>query len=234
MTSQLRTVLVFGSGPGIGISVATNFASHGFDHIILLSRNAQRLEEDRKTVAASIKSTARIDTVTVDLSDQESLKKALQQIDQLTSQIEVVFFNAARVGPSPLLEFPIEDLETDFRTTTVALYTIAKWAMPKLQELAKSSPQAKPSLLVMSGLLHIEPVPDLFSLSLVKAAQRNLVQSLHAVYQPQDIHVGLVLVGGEVSPEMKELNPTRIAEKTWELFDQDRAGWELEVKMLEP
>lgn len=86
----------------------------------------------------------------------------------------------------------------------------------------------------MSGLLHVQPQPEVFSLSLVKAAQRNLVQSLHAVYNPQGIHVGLVLVGGNVSPEKKELNPPRIAEKTWELFDQERAQWELEVTIIEP
>jgi hypothetical protein len=107
---------------------------------------------------------------------------------------------------------------------------VAKWAIPKLQAVAKSQPQAKPSLLVTGGLLHLEPVPDLFSLSLVKSSQRNLVQSLHAVYNPQGIHVGLVLVGGIVSPEAKVLNPANIAQVTWDFFDKEHG---LEVTMLE-
>lgn len=77
-------------------------------------------------------------------------------------------------------------------------------------------------------------MPELFSLSLVKTAQRNLVQSLHAAYKPEGIHVGSILVGGIVSPEAKELNPTRIAEVTWDLFEQSRENMALEVTIYEP
>ena len=33
-----RSIVVFGSGPGIGNNVAGNFAAHGFEHVILLAR----------------------------------------------------------------------------------------------------------------------------------------------------------------------------------------------------
>jgi short-subunit dehydrogenase len=119
------------------------------------------------------------------------------------------------------------------QTTTIGLYLVAKWAIPKLQAVAKSSPQAKPSLLVTGGFLHLDPEPDLFSLSLVKTAQRNLVQSLHKAYNSQGIHVGLVLVGGIVSPEAKVLNPTNIAKVAWDFFNREPADWDLEVSILD-
>jgi NAD(P)-dependent dehydrogenase (short-subunit alcohol dehydrogenase family) len=116
--SSSRTIVVFGAGPGIGRSVAAHFASQGFDHLILLSRNAQRLEEDKQAIsAAASNKNVRIDTATVDLSSQESVQKALQQIDSLTEEIEVVFFNGARVAPTPLFETPVEDIEMDFRVS---------------------------------------------------------------------------------------------------------------------
>lgn len=117
MTSQTRTLVLFGSGSGIGVSVGANFAAHGFDHIILLARNKERLESDKKTVASKAKSEARVDTISVDLANQTSIKSALQQIDSLAAHIDVVFFNAARVGPSPLLEFSVEGIESDFRVS---------------------------------------------------------------------------------------------------------------------
>jgi len=86
----------------------------------------------------------------------------------------------------------------------------------------------------MSGLLHKQPDPDEFSLSLVKTAQRNLVQSLHSVYNPLGVHVALVLVGGVVSPEQTVLNPKTIAEQTWQLYSQEQSSWELEIAMYEP
>jgi hypothetical protein len=80
-------------------------------------------------------------------------------------------------------------------------------------------------------LLHVEPIPDLFSLSLVKTAQRNLLQSLHQVYNSARLHIGLVLVGGYVSDDAKNLNPTSIAEHTWDFFNGE--GTDLEVTLLE-
>jgi short-subunit dehydrogenase len=111
-----KTAVVFGSGPGIGISVASSFAVHGFNHIVLLSRNAERLQSDKNTILGQTGGTSvKIDTIQVDISDQSALKKALTKIDDLGGNIECIFFNAAKVAPSPLLEFPVEELELDFK-----------------------------------------------------------------------------------------------------------------------
>lgn len=71
-------------------------------------------------------------------------------------------------------------------------------------------------------MLPQNPIPQLFALSLVKAAQRNLAQSLNMTYGPQGIHVGLINVGGPVSPEDKVWNPTNIACKAWDWFLQSK------------
>lgn len=99
------------------MAVAAKFASHGFQHIILLSRNKERLENDKINVLAAANKNARVDTIGVDLSNQASLAKALQKIDELTTEVEVVLFNGARVEPSRLLEFPVEEIEADFRVS---------------------------------------------------------------------------------------------------------------------
>jgi hypothetical protein len=86
---------------------------------------------------------------------------------------------------------------------------------------------------VTNSLLYKEPYPSFFSLSLVKAAQRNLVQSLDMVYRAQGIHIALVSVGGIVGVEKKNLNPRFIAERAWDLFAQEKANWRLEVEIWE-
>lgn len=58
-----------------------------------------------------------------------------------------------------------------------------------------------PSIIVTSSILPQQPIPQLFVLSLVKAAQRNLMQSLSLAYASQGVHLGLINVGGPVSPE---------------------------------
>lgn len=113
-------LVVIGSGPGIGLSVASIFAAKGFSRIFLISRNASRLEDDKAgIIAASGKNDIRVDTVAADISDQQSLAKALQRIDEEKYVIECVFFNAARVEPSELLKFPVEEIELDFKACTM-------------------------------------------------------------------------------------------------------------------
>ncbi len=47
-----------------------------------------------------------------------------------------------------------------------------------------------------------------------------------------DIHFALLNVGGQVSEQDKFLNPTRIAEKYWELYEQGKGAWTLDVDVL--
>jgi hypothetical protein len=85
-----------------------------------------------------------------------------------------------------------------------------------------------PSFLVTSGILHNDPVPILFSLSVVKAAQRTLTLSLQRAYP--DIHVALLLISGNVSFEEEVRNPANIAEELWKLYAQKKE-WAVEVTM---
>jgi hypothetical protein len=85
-----------------------------------------------------------------------------------------------------------------------------------------------PSFLVTSGLLHDNPVPMLFSLSIVKAAQRTLVLTLQKMYP--EIHVALLLIGGGVSFEEGVRNPANITEELWKLYAQEKE-WAVEVTM---
>lgn len=160
------------------------------------------------------------------------------------------FFNAARIVPGELSE-SAETIEGDFKvcafvsfdlrfhanttlkTTNIALYIVAQWVIPRLQALSASSAAAKPSLLVTNSLLYANSIPQLFSLSLVKAAQCSLVMSLAKTFNSSGIHVALMTVGGAVAPENKSLNPRNIADQTWEPFDQEKDAWSWETEILE-
>jgi len=233
-THQHGTLLVIGSGPGIGNHVGGLFAAQGFNRVILLARNEERLKQDKRDVESKAgRSGISVETIQVNISDKSALQNALKQVEKIGGEIECVFFNAARILPGKILSEPVETIEEDFQTTIIALYMVAQWAMPRLQAVATSSSTAKPSLIVTNSLLPADPEPALFSLSLVKAAQRNLVISMAKTFEPDGVHVGLITVGGVVAPENKYLNPTYIAEKTWEFFDQKKEARKLEVEIVE-
>ena len=104
---------------------------------------------------------------------------------------------------------------------------VAQRVIPQLTDLAQADSAAIPALIVTSSLLPQHPIPQLFALSLVKAAQRNLVQSLSMTYE--NILVGLINVWGQVSPEAEVHNPTNIAAKAWDWFSNSKKNKSFEV-----
>ena len=253
--SSKGALVVIGSGPGIGRATACRFAEQGFQHIVLLSRDATRLSEDAKAVKSAA-STVNVEILQIDLAAEEaSVRNALSEVDAKLkaagTPLEVVHYNAARVGPSKVLEWEAKSLEEDLKVfpahvtvttctptdklqiTTVSLYITLQWAVPHLVETAKS-PTHNPAFLVTSGLLYRDPYPVLFSLSVGKAAQHNLIQSFHKKYEPH-IHVACVPVGGSVSDEAKVTTARAVAEQFWKLYEQPK-GTEGKgsVEMYEP
>lgn len=120
--SSHGAMIVIGSGPGVGSTTAATFAAKGFKHIILLSRNADRLKQDAQEVKAA-SNAAQVETVPVDLgADESQIKASFAKVDGLLKSwgvpLEVVLFNAIRVGQSKVLEFSSADFEKDLKVVT--------------------------------------------------------------------------------------------------------------------
>ncbi|KAL2793513.1 putative NADP(+)-dependent dehydrogenase [Aspergillus keveii] len=233
--SRPRLLLLLGSGPGIGVSVASRFARSHFGAVALVARNAEQLSKDRATVLAAVAEAGRaveVRTWQADISDLSLLEKTLKEVEEFGA-VECVYFNAARVAPSPLLEFPVEKIEADFRVSALSLYVTARWAMPLLAKNDSHSPDWNPAFLVTNSLLPASPFPDWFALSMTKAAQANLVKSLEKAFSSQGVHVGLVVVWGMVSTESAGLNPGNIAEQAWKLYSQKREEWTSQVTVYD-
>jgi NAD(P)-dependent dehydrogenase (short-subunit alcohol dehydrogenase family) len=114
-----RLIVVLGSGPGIGVGVASHFASKTFGRVALISRNAERLKEDAKTVKENAgKEVGRDLTVkvyAVDVVDVLALEKTLRQVEHDLGPPEVVVYNAARLRKSKFGEESVRGLTEDFQ-----------------------------------------------------------------------------------------------------------------------
>ena len=112
-----KTLVILGSGPGIGIAVAKVFSVRGFTHVALVSRNKERLAQDEDSVLDAIQErgySCRVKTWTCDISDLKQLNATLKEIESFGS-LECVLFNPARVAGKPPLEESNEAIEADFR-----------------------------------------------------------------------------------------------------------------------
>jgi len=117
--------VLIGSGPGIGSTTAALFAAKKFDKIVLISRNAERLGQERKTVIERAKQAGRdvqVKTLAVDIADSKALQDALSEVRKF-GDVEVLLFNAARVQPSPMLETSSDTIMADFKVSLASLTT---------------------------------------------------------------------------------------------------------------
>ena len=124
--NMTRTLIIFGAGPGIGNHVASEFASKGIEHVILLSRNTERLEKEDAPFVGKSNASVKVDILRIDLADTKSIPDILKQLDSMTEgeNVEVVFFNAARIKPNDVLSVSVEEIEEDFKVKTPSSTTL--------------------------------------------------------------------------------------------------------------
>lgn len=141
-----KTLLILGSGPGIGVAVASNFAVRGFTHIALVSRDKKRLDQDEDKVYDAIQErgySCQVKSWACDLTDSNALKKTLSEVESFGS-LNCVLYNAARVAGKPPLEESVEDIERDFKViflgwknsvsrTTLTMYSSQTWRCMRLR-----------------------------------------------------------------------------------------------------
>jgi len=221
-------IFIIGSGPMIGSHIARLFATHGFTQVVLLSRSPSNVSRDAAFVTAGAPSTS-VHTYTADVTDHTALSAALEKAVSEVGVPEVVVYNAARINYGMFGQYSTADILEDFKIPNLGLYTSASVLLPHLQALAKSHPDAHPAFFVTSGAIIHQPFAPVFSLSMAKAAQASLVKLLEQDNKDV-VHVALVTVGGQVSPEEEVNNPPNIATKFWELYEQKKGSWDFEMK----
>lgn len=110
------SLVVIGSGPLIGSHVAAQFASNGFTKVALIARRTEQLEKDKQLVLSSPGAeNATVKTYSADVTDTEAYTAILNQITADLGPPECVFYNAALVRGSRLLEVSDEDLIFDYK-----------------------------------------------------------------------------------------------------------------------
>jgi short-subunit dehydrogenase len=116
MTSP-QTLVLIGSGPMIGVSSASLFATRKFSNVALISRDLTRLEQDRDSVLSAARAAGKNVNVRIfatDIKNTPVFEKVLKEVEKM-GRISIVVFNAARVGPSEMFKFPEEEIVEDFK-----------------------------------------------------------------------------------------------------------------------
>jgi NAD(P)-dependent dehydrogenase (short-subunit alcohol dehydrogenase family) len=208
--------IIVGVGPGIGAAVARRVAREGLAVGLIARREA--------TVDAVLEGLGDADAVgvTADVTDEDGLRTALDEIIDRFGIPELVVYNAALVQRDTIGELTApQQLDAWAVNVVGAITTVA--------HVAPAMVTAGGGTIVMTGGMP-QPDPELTSLSLGKAGVRALVELLDQAYRPRGLHVATVTVAGAVAAG-GPYDPDDIADQYWRLHQQPAPQWEREVVM---
>ena len=204
-----KTCAVVGVGEGLGMAIAKRFHRENYQ-LALMSRSLDKLKQYEQSLQGS----AAVKSFSADASSTESLTKAFQQVKDTLGSPEVLIYNAAMLRETDLMNVTAEELLQDYRVNVVGALICVQQVVKDMQEAKKGT------ILVTGGGYAIAPEPKMASLSMGKAALRNLTFSLREQLQPDGIRVATVIINNIIGSD-SHYTAEKIAETYWELHTAD-------------
>ncbi|MDX1902910.1 MAG: SDR family NAD(P)-dependent oxidoreductase [Thermonemataceae bacterium] len=214
-----KLIAIIGSGEGISNGVAQKFGKEGFK-IALIARTESKLQEQVKKLAQE--SIEAIYTV-ADVADANSLKNALFSIRNKEGHAEVILYNAAAVSVMDILEQNWETIKRQIDVNVGGFFHLMKLVLPYCLK------ENQGKLFVTGGGFALGGDDQWTSLSVGKAALRNLVQAFQKKVKGTNVHIAQLTVCGYVNPADEKYSPKLIAEQYWKLYQQNPSEFENEI-----
>lgn len=214
-----KLITIIGAGPGISQGVAEKFGKENFK-IALIARTESKLQKQVKELEQlGIEAIYAV----ADVGNEDSLKNALLQIKEKEGHAEVILYNAAAVSVMDILEQNWETIKSEMDVNVGGYFNLMKMVLPFCLK------ENKGKLFVTNGGFALGGDSQWTSLSVGKAALRNLVQAFQKKAVETNVHIAQLTVCGFVNSEDEKYSPKAIAEQYWKLYQQIEGNFEGEI-----
>jgi NADP-dependent 3-hydroxy acid dehydrogenase YdfG len=207
----MTTLAIVGAGAGLGAAVARRFGAEGFS-VGLISRNQGRLDALADDLA---KSGVHARGFTADVRDPASIAAALEQVTETLGPIEVLQYSPLpqKDFMRPVLETTPADMVGPVEFSIYGPIAAVHQVVPGMRFLGEN----KGTILFVNGGSAVTPGRAVTGTSVAFAGQAAYAQLLNEVLGEEGIQVSQLIIGGSISEDHPEKNPTALAEKLWEL-----------------
>jgi NAD(P)-dependent dehydrogenase (short-subunit alcohol dehydrogenase family) len=177
MRIEGRSVVIIGGSSGMGLAIAKEAVDAGAD-LTIAGRSQAKLEQARQAIAGDVA------TRTVDVSDEQSMKRMFSEI----GSFDHLVVTASSVRTGPFHELSLADARASMDSKFWGQYLAARYA------------QIRPegSITLFSGILSRRPSAGLASLAAINAAVEALGRALAVELAP--IRVNVVSPGTTDTP----------------------------------
>ena len=188
----MKNIVITGTSRGIGFELAQQFAKKGHN-VLALSRNTKPLETiNHKNIT----------TISVDLSLNSDIKKAVDHVEKNWQKVDVLINNAGKLVNKPFTEISSEDFLAVYKVNVFAVAEITKSLIPFL---AKGSHVV--TISSMGGIQGSMKFPGLAAYSSAKGAVITLSELLAEEYKEQQIAFNVLAIGAVQTEMLEEAFP---------------------------
>ncbi len=224
-----RVAVVAGVGPGLGAALVRKLASEGCS-IGMLARSPEFIGK----LAAEIGRAAL--AIPTDISNPKQVAAAFLTVRRQLGPVEILVANASGFVGEGLIETTPEQFERSWRIGVYGAFLCAREAVLDMLECGAGA------MIFTGATSSVRGRGGAIAFSSAKFAVRGLAQSLAVELWPKGIHVAHVIIDGVIeTPEVRKryktaaneplLKPEAIADAYWNLIQQDRSAWSLEIDL---
>ncbi|MCO5062974.1 MAG: SDR family oxidoreductase [Rhizobiaceae bacterium] len=210
-----RVALITGGGRGLGYEIAKVFAEFGAQ-VIITGRDASTLERAARELGRDAKAPPQF--LAFDVSDAESRKAALAQIQKQHGRLDILVNNVGARDRRPLAAFTDDDVLKLIQTDLLAAISLSRDAA----EMMKRRGYGR--LIAVTSILGHQTMPDDAVYPVAKQGLTGLMRALAVEYGPFGITSNAIAPGmfatetnAELagSAEMVEFARRRVALQRW-------------------
>lgn len=226
--SDRHVAVIVGVGPGLGFALVKRFARAGMA-VALAARSKEHLEQllAREPIEGA-------QAYACDATDQAAVDRLFDQVERDLGAPEVVVFNAGAFRPGGILEIDPGEFEQCWRIGCLAGFLVGQAAARRMVA------QGHGTILFTGATAALRGSARFANLAVPKFGLRALAQSMARELGPQGVHVGHVIIDGQILSERYAhleaergpdslLRPEAIAEMYYQLHAQPRNAWTLEL-----
>jgi short-subunit dehydrogenase len=220
----MKTITIFGAGPGLGLAVARRFGREGF-RVALVARDAGRLDSMAAGLAGEGVQAAGF---AADLTDRTAVLSAVDEIQARFGPIDVLEY-----GPTPgehLRRSPSE-LDVAAVSRLLDLYVLTPVALVG-RVLPGMLERGDGGLLFSMGAAATYPMPR-FAGGMALSSLRSYAHTLHAELEPRNVYAGTLVIGALIEGSAAARNPSAwgsgevpvvaagdLAELCWDMYSK--------------
>lgn len=216
MTTQYRSALIIGTGPGLSASLARLFARNGLA-VAVAARNAEKLAPLAAETGASAHA--------CDGADPAAVERLFAEVEARQGAPDVVVYNASARARGPITDLDPEAVRRAMEVSAFGAFLAAQQAARRML------PAGRGAILLTGATAGVKGFANSSSFAMGKFALRGLAQSLARELAPQGVHVAHFVIDGGIGAGNTQLSPDAIAETYWHVMHQHRSAWSWEMEV---